>query len=95
MHTLLDLRGNIPTFIHISDGKMHDVRARRTGGGAVGAHTWMETFLSPVYRDMLQTLTTAGYQLATAVKGKDGLLKFLTGIAEMRGDAFPGFRDPP
>jgi hypothetical protein len=25
MHTLLDLRGNIPTFIHISDGKMHDV----------------------------------------------------------------------
>ncbi len=25
LHTLLDLRGNIPTFIHISDGKMHDV----------------------------------------------------------------------
>jgi len=25
MHTLLDLRGNIPTFIHISDGKLHDV----------------------------------------------------------------------
>lgn len=26
LHTLLDLRGNIPTFIHISDGKMHEVR---------------------------------------------------------------------
>ena len=25
MHTLLDLRGNIPTFIHISDGKLHEV----------------------------------------------------------------------
>jgi hypothetical protein len=25
LHTLLDLRGNIPAFIHISDGKMHDV----------------------------------------------------------------------
>jgi hypothetical protein len=25
LHTLLDLRGNIPTFIHISDGKMHEV----------------------------------------------------------------------
>ena len=25
MHTLLDLRGNIPTFIHISDGKLGDV----------------------------------------------------------------------
>jgi IS4 transposase len=25
MHTLLDLRGNIPTMIHVSDGKKHDV----------------------------------------------------------------------
>jgi hypothetical protein len=25
LHTLLDLRGNIPTFIHISHGKMHEV----------------------------------------------------------------------
>ena len=27
MHTLLDLRGNIPSFIAISDGKLHDVNA--------------------------------------------------------------------
>jgi transposase len=26
LHTLLDLRGSIPTFIHLSDGKFHDVR---------------------------------------------------------------------
>jgi Transposase DDE domain len=25
LHTILDLRGNIPCFIHISHGKMHDV----------------------------------------------------------------------
>jgi len=25
LHTLLDLRGNIPTFVHITDGKVHDV----------------------------------------------------------------------
>ncbi len=25
LHTLMDLRGNIPVFIHISDGKLHDV----------------------------------------------------------------------
>jgi len=25
LHTLLDLRGNIPTFMHISDGKVHEV----------------------------------------------------------------------
>ena len=27
LHTLLDLRGNIPSFIHVSSGKMHDVTA--------------------------------------------------------------------
>ena len=27
MHTLLDLRGSISSFIHISDGKLHDVHA--------------------------------------------------------------------
>ena len=27
LHTLIDLRGPIPAFIHISDGKMHDVNA--------------------------------------------------------------------
>jgi hypothetical protein len=25
LHTLLDLRGNIPSFLHISDGKLHEV----------------------------------------------------------------------
>lgn len=27
LHTLVDLRGNIPCFVHISNGKMHDVKA--------------------------------------------------------------------
>ena len=27
LHTLLDLRGNIPAFIHISDGRLHDANA--------------------------------------------------------------------
>jgi hypothetical protein len=27
MHTLLDLHGNIPAFLHVSDGKLHDVHA--------------------------------------------------------------------
>ena len=26
LHTLLDLRGNIPSFIHISNGKLHDLK---------------------------------------------------------------------
>lgn len=27
LHTLMDLRGHIPAFIHVSDGKLHDVNA--------------------------------------------------------------------
>jgi len=27
LHTLMDLRGSIPAFIHVSDGKLHDVNA--------------------------------------------------------------------
>ena len=27
LHTLIDLRGNLPCFVHISSGKMHDVKA--------------------------------------------------------------------
>lgn len=30
LHTLLDLRGSIPTFIHISDGKLHEVNTLDT-----------------------------------------------------------------
>jgi len=37
MHTLLDLRGDIPSFIHISDGKMHDVHALDMLGPEAGA----------------------------------------------------------
>ena len=45
MHTLIDLRGNIPTFIRISNGKLYDVNIldvyRRAQsqpvGGAVSA----------------------------------------------------------
>ena len=59
----------------------------------VGVHTWMESYLSPVYRETLQALTAEGYRVATAVKGKDGLLKFLTGVSELKGFSFPEFRD--
>jgi len=31
LHTLLDLRGNIPSFIEITDGKVHDVNITLVG----------------------------------------------------------------
>ena len=68
----------------------------------IGVHTWMEAYLSPVYRSVLEALSKAGYQVASARKEKDGLMKFLTGVADVnatlrslgtRKEAFPEFRD--
>jgi Domain of unknown function (DUF4372)/Transposase DDE domain len=42
MHTLLDLRGDIPTFIHISDGKMGDVNVLDTMPIEAGAFYVMD-----------------------------------------------------
>jgi len=60
---------------------------------ALGVHTWEEAYLSPVYRAVLATLGAAGWQMASAVKGKDGLLKFVTGVSTLEGVGFPEFRD--
>jgi hypothetical protein len=71
---------------------------------AIGVHTWMEAYLSPVYRGTLEALSQAGYQIARARKEKDGLMKFLTGVADVnaalrslgtRTEAFPEFHDRP
>ena len=53
LHTLLDLRGWIPTFIHISDGKMHDVNVLDLLLIEAGASTsWIEvTWIERPTRD--------------------------------------------
>jgi hypothetical protein len=71
---------------------------------AIGVHTWMEGYLSPVYRGTLQALSEAGFQVSSAKREKDGLMKFLTGVADLnaalrslgtRREAFPEFHDHP
>lgn len=42
LHTLLDLRGAIPAFIHISDGKLHDVNVLDMLGFEAGAFYVMD-----------------------------------------------------
>jgi hypothetical protein len=68
---------------------------------AIGVHTWMEAYLSPVYRGTLQTLAGAGYRVSSATRDKDGLMKLLTSVADVeaallslgtRKKAFPEFR---
>ncbi len=69
---------------------------------ALGVHTWMEAYLSPGYRGILQALSDAGYCVASARREKDGLMRFLTGVADAeaaigsfgtRRAAFPEFRN--
>ena len=70
----------------------------------LSVHTWMEAYLSPVDRDILQALSTARYKVASVRKEKDGLMKFLAGVADWetalanfgaRRQLFPEFRDDP
>ena len=65
-----------------------------------GVHTWIEGYVSPVYRAVLQALKERGCQVSSVRKEKDGVLRFLTGVADARAMArtgqvaFPEFRDP-
>jgi hypothetical protein len=68
MHTLLDLRGNIPTFIDISDGKMHEVNvldipipeAGRSNYSSNGSNS---IFVSSVSTELLRTQSKRRYGL--------------------------------
>ena len=62
---------------------------------AIGVHTWLEVYLSPAYREILQALAADGYHVTRAIREKDGLWKLLTGISEIKGVDFPEYRDRP
>jgi len=59
LHTLLDLRGNIPTFIHVSTGKLHDVNLLDTLLPEVGAFYIMDRAYLDFERLHLLTLASA------------------------------------
>jgi hypothetical protein len=55
-----------------------------------------------VYRDILQALITTGYRVTSVKREQDGLMKFLTGVADVNAAirslgttrvAFPEFRE--
>ena len=66
LHTLLDLRGAIPAFIHISDGKLHDVNVLDMLAFEVGAFYVMDR--SYVDFSRLYTLHQAGAFFVTRAK---------------------------
>jgi len=58
MHTQIDLRGNIPSFIHVSDGKMHEVNVLDLMTPEPGSFTIMDRGFLDFAR--LYRLTQAG-----------------------------------
>src|SRR6202166_1455744 len=65
MHTLLDLRGNIPTFIHITDGKVHDVNVLDQIVPEAGAFYVMDRGYIDFKRLFVLTLSSAFFVVRT------------------------------
>jgi hypothetical protein len=70
---------------------------------AIGVHTWIEAYLTPTYQAILLSLKSAGFQITSVKREKDGLMKFLTGVADVdvaihtfgQRVAFPEFQNDP
>jgi len=65
MHTLLDLHGNIPTFIHITDGKVHDVNILDEIAPEAGAFYVMDRGYVDFERLFVFTLCSAFFVVRT------------------------------
>jgi transposase len=65
MHTLLDLRGNIPTFIRITDGKVHDVNLLDEIMPEAGAFYVMDRGYIDFERLFVLTLSAAFFVVRT------------------------------
>ena len=70
MHTLRDLRGNIPTFIHISDGKMHEVNVLDILIPEAGSFYIMDRG----FTDFARWFTLHQAQAFFVIRGKSNLL---------------------
>ena len=65
MHTLLDLHGNIPTFVHITDGKVHDVNVLDRIAPEAGAIYVMDRGYVDFERLYIFTLCSAFFVVRT------------------------------
>ena len=65
MHTVLDLRGNIPAFVHITDGKVHDVNVLDQIVPEAGAFYVMDRGYIDFERLFVLTLSAAFFVVRT------------------------------
>ena len=80
LHTLLDLRGAIPTFIHISDGKLHDVNVLDLLVPEPGAYYVMDRGYLDFQR--LYTLHQAGSFFVTRAKSNSKFKRVLSQVVD-------------
>ncbi len=80
LHTLLNLRGAIPSFIHISDGKLHDVHALDLLLPEPGAVDVMDRGYSDFER--LFTLHQAGAFFVTCAKANAAMRRIYSAPSE-------------
>jgi IS4 transposase len=76
LHTLLDLRGSIPTFVHISDGKLHDVNVLDLLPAEPGAFYVMDRGYLDFER--LHALHQAGAFFVTRAKSNSKLKRLVS-----------------
>jgi hypothetical protein len=65
MHTLLDLHGNIPAFVHVTDGKVHDVNVLDQIEPEAGAFYVMDRAYIDFARLYVLTLSSAFFVVRT------------------------------
>jgi len=68
MHTLLDLRGNIPAFVHITEGKVHDVNVLDEIVPEAGAFYVMDRGYIDFQRLFVFTLSAAFFVVRSKAK---------------------------
>jgi len=80
-----DVQGFPEEFRELVDGRENPkgtwqwlILVSRARKKASGLHTWIEGYLSPVYRGLLADLEERGFEVESVRKEKDGLMKLLT-----------------
>ena len=78
---------NIESLIDVRDNRRGTLQwvflIARSTSAAIGVHTWIEGYLSPVYRSVLQKLEDGKFDVTTLTKEKDGLMTVLSGAADL------------
>jgi hypothetical protein len=99
MHTLLDLRGPIPSFIHVSDGKMDDALALDLIAPEAGSISWLRRFSKtarvPCRPCVLRDTRQKQYEVSSRLLASDRQIRWHHGRPIHRSRRFYTGQDYP